>query len=68
VPPGLAELPALETVSFKNNRLVALGDNLLPVSLRALIVTENALEELPASIGRLTRLQKLMASRNRFGV
>ena len=65
VPPVIASLSALETLSFKKNRLRQLGEDTLPVSLRALIVTNNELQWLPRSLGKLSELRKLMASRNR---
>ena len=41
----LAALPALETLSFKKNRLAEIGEHVLPWSLRALILTNNELSQ-----------------------
>ncbi len=65
------ELPAvvgrcerLTTVGFKANRIAHVPPEALAPPLRWLILTDNAVPELPASIGRCTALQKLMLAGN----
>lgn len=64
LPPVLAECPELSMIGFKSNRIEEVGA--LPPSLRWLILTDNRLARLPASIGDCTPLQKLMLSGNRL--
>jgi hypothetical protein len=66
VPEVLADCPNLSMVSFKSNNIRALGENSLPPSVRWLILTDNQLEKLPKSIGRLHSLQKLMLAGNQL--
>eukprot|EP00960_Hanusia_phi_P029704 748112-Hanusia_phi.AAC.7 len=63
IPSCIKSLHNLETLSFKSNRLVEV-DDVLPCSLKALILTNNKIAELPRSIGQLRRLQKLMLAQN----
>jgi hypothetical protein len=53
-------------LSFKSCRLEDIGDAPLPASLVWLILTDNRLTALPDSIGRLTRMRKLMLANNRL--
>lgn len=66
VPAVLADCPSLSMVGFKSNRIRVLGENILPLGLRWLILTDNQLEKLPKSIGRLESLQKLMLAGNQL--
>ena len=66
VPEVLADCPNLSMVSFKSNKIRVIGENSLPPSLRWLILTDNQLEKLPKSIGRLHNLQKLMLAGNQL--
>jgi hypothetical protein len=66
VPEVLADCPNLSMVGFKSNKIRVLGENVLPLSVRWLILTDNQLEKLPNSIGRLQRLQKLMLAGNQL--
>ncbi|MGV3502963.1 MAG: leucine-rich repeat-containing protein kinase family protein [Adhaeribacter sp.] len=63
-PAVLATCPHLEMVGFKANRLARIPDGALSPRLRWLILTDNRLQELPASMGRCTRLQKCMLAGN----
>ncbi|MEB3231177.1 MAG: leucine-rich repeat-containing protein kinase family protein [Leptolyngbyaceae bacterium] len=65
-PEVLAQCPNLAMVSFKGNRLQTVAETALSPTLRWLILTNNQLEVLPKSIGRLERLQKLMLAGNRL--
>jgi Protein tyrosine and serine/threonine kinase/Leucine rich repeat len=66
VPEVLAECPNLSMVGFKSNQIRVLGENVLPVNVRWLILTDNKLERLPNSIGKLEKLQKLMLAGNQL--
>lgn len=66
VPAVLADCPKLSMVGFKSNKIRVLGDRSLPPDLRWLILTDNQLEKLPKSIGRLQSLQKLMLAGNQL--
>jgi hypothetical protein len=66
VPEVLADCPNLSMVGFKSNKIRVLGENVLPLAVRWLILTDNQLEKLPNSIGRLQCLQKLMLAGNQL--
>jgi hypothetical protein len=66
VPEVLANCPNLSMVGFKSNKIRVLGENILPLNVRWLILTDNQLERLPNSIGRLEKLQKLMLAGNQL--
>jgi Leucine-rich repeat (LRR) protein len=53
-------------VSFKSNRLRRVPPESLAPSVTWLILTDNALSELPPSIGRLRGLRKCMLAGNRL--
>ena len=53
-------------VSFKSNKVTIFGDNALSSSVRWLILTDNRIEKLPDSIGKLGKLQKLMLAGNKL--
>ncbi|MGB7251602.1 MAG: leucine-rich repeat-containing protein kinase family protein [Phormidesmis sp.] len=67
-PSVLAECPALSMLSFKGNNLRAIGDDTLSPVVRWLILTNNQIRSLPADIGRLSKLQKLMLAGNQLTV
>ena len=66
LPEVLGRCPALEMVGFKSCRIVSVPAASLPPRLRWLILTDNQVEALPATIGRCGRLQKLMLAGNRL--
>jgi Protein tyrosine and serine/threonine kinase/Leucine rich repeat len=66
VPQVLADCPHLSMVGFKSNKIRGLGEDILPLNVRWLILTDNKLERLPKSIGRLLSLQKLMLAGNQL--
>jgi hypothetical protein len=66
VPEVLARCPRLSMVSFKSNQLTTLSETALPPQTRWLILTNNQLTTLPAALGKLTKLQKLMLAGNRL--
>jgi hypothetical protein len=64
VPTVLAECESLEMISFKANQIVTVPENALPLKTRWLILTDNKIQQLPDSMGDLTKLQKLMLAGN----
>lgn len=66
IPAVLARCPKLEMISFKSNQLAQVGENVLPVDTRWLILTDNKIAKLPDSMGKLHRLQKLALAGNRL--
>ncbi len=68
VPPVLAACERLEMVGLKSCGIEVMGDDVLPPTLRGLILTDNNLAQLPHSIGEYASLQKLMLTGNRLTV
>ncbi|MBW4659168.1 MAG: leucine-rich repeat-containing serine/threonine-protein kinase [Drouetiella hepatica Uher 2000/2452] len=66
VPEILSQCPNLYMVGFKSNQIRAFAENALSPTVRWLILTNNRLEQLPRSIGKLTNLQKLMLAGNKL--
>jgi hypothetical protein len=66
LPEVLGDCPQLEMIGFKANRIDTVPGGALPPALRWLILTDNALDRLPAGIGRCAPLQKLMLAGNRL--
>jgi hypothetical protein len=66
VPEVLAQCPNLSMIGFKANRIKMVPEHALPLTTRWLILTDNQIEQLPTSMGRLGKLQKLMLAGNRL--
>jgi hypothetical protein len=66
LPPSLGACPALEMIGFKSCGIREVPASALPARLRWLILTDNAIETLPAGWQRFPRLQKLMLAGNRL--
>lgn len=66
LPEVLADCPLLEMVGFKANQIKVIPPRALNPNLRWLILTDNRIEELPATIGGCIRMQKLMLAGNRL--
>lgn len=66
LPESIGQCSQLDIVGFKANRIRTVSSNALPPSLRWLILTDNAIEALPASVGACARMQKLMLAGNRL--
>lgn len=66
VPSFLGLMSSLYMLSFKSNKLRIVSDESLSPSIGWLILTDNLLEQLPAAIGKLTGLRKLMLANNRL--
>ncbi|PMH01782.1 leucine-rich repeat-containing protein kinase family protein [Vibrio lentus] len=68
LPDVLGLLPKLEMVGFKTNQIKTVSEQSLPIQLRWLILTDNAIEVLPHSLGERPRLQKLALAGNKIQV
>lgn len=66
LPEVLGECPHLSMIGFKSNQIETVHAGSLPQELRWLILTDNCITTLPASIGNCHRLQKLMLSGNQL--
>jgi hypothetical protein len=66
LPEVLEDCPELDTVGFKSNKIEVVPPRALNPNLRWLILTNNCISELPAAIGRCTRMQKLALAGNRL--
>ena len=66
LPEVLGQCPALDTIGFKANQIERVPPASLPAGLRWLILSDNRIESLPASLGACTRLQKLALAGNRL--
>lgn len=66
IPESLGACTKLELVGFKSCQIQHVRENSLPDDLRWLILTDNQLQSLPRSMGRLHRLQKLALAANRL--
>ncbi len=66
LPPSLGDCPALSQIGFRGSGLREIPGESLPLSLRWLTVTDNALESLPDALGQRPALQKLMLAGNRL--
>ena len=64
IPQVLSECPALTMIGFKSNQITLWPEDAMPAKVRWLILTNNRVEKLPASIGKLKYLQKLMLAGN----
>lgn len=66
LPHAIGRCQALETVGLRSNRITRVDAQALPPSLRSLVLTDNALEQLPEALGDCAQLQKLMLAGNRL--
>ncbi|MDX2242882.1 MAG: leucine-rich repeat-containing protein kinase family protein [Leptolyngbyaceae cyanobacterium bins.302] len=66
LPTVLSQCPKLSMIGFKANRITTIAEAALPPSIRWLILTDNQIERLPASMGHLKQLQKLMLAGNQL--
>ena len=66
LPEVLGACPALEMIGFKGCQIRRVPEASLPPTLRWLILTDNRVEALPASIGQCAGLQKLALAGNRL--
>ncbi|MES2820296.1 MAG: leucine-rich repeat-containing protein kinase family protein [Pseudomonadota bacterium] len=66
LPASIGQCRQLDILGFKANRIERVPAAALPSSLRWLILTDNAIEHLPETLGDCIRLQKLMLAGNRL--
>ncbi|MDQ7973809.1 MAG: leucine-rich repeat-containing protein kinase family protein [Rhodocyclaceae bacterium] len=68
LPAAIGACPQLEMAGFKANRIADVPRECFRpgTSLRWLILTDNAIEALPDTLGHCTRMQKLMLAGNRL--
>jgi hypothetical protein len=66
LPEVLGRCSQLSMIGFKANQIRVVSGASLPPLLRWLILTDNAIEELPPEIGQLKSLQKLMLAGNQL--
>lgn len=66
IPVQLGKMDSLFMLSFKSNRLKRVDPESLSPSVCWLILTDNQIEVLPSTIGRLLHLRKLMLAGNRL--
>lgn len=64
LPKVLSQCEQLEMIGFKSNRISHVPEESLPEKTRWLILTNNLISELPASIGKCYRLQKCALAGN----
>ncbi|RZK80854.1 MAG: protein kinase [Pedobacter sp.] len=64
LPEVLGECAQLDILGFKSNQITTVPANSLNSNLRWLILTNNAITEIPATIGYCLRMQKLMLAGN----
>ncbi|OEZ68209.1 E3 ubiquitin-protein ligase SlrP [Janthinobacterium sp. HH103] len=64
LPAVLGSCPGLEMIGFKANRIGHVPAAALPLALRWLTLTDNAIEVLPDELGKCGQLQKLMLAGN----
>ncbi|MFY9142699.1 leucine-rich repeat-containing protein kinase family protein [Sulfuricurvum sp.] len=56
----------LTMLGFKGNQIETFDEDILPLGINWLILTDNRLKSLPRSIGKLTKLQKCALAGNRL--
>ena len=66
IPNVFKECSHLFMLGFKSNCIEEFAEDILPLSISWLILTDNKLTELPNSIGKLTKLQKFPLAGNRL--
>lgn len=66
IPEVLAQCPQLSIIGFKSNRIQRISKQALSPIVRWLILTNNQIEQIPSTIGSLSKLQKLMLAGNQL--
>ena len=66
LPSVFKECNNLFMLGFKANKLEIFDENILPLNISWLILTDNRLRKLPDSIGKLTKMRKFLLSGNRL--
>lgn len=65
-PEVLSQCKDLDIIGFKANQIEKISETAIPHNTRWLILTNNKIQKLPASIGHFHRMQKLMLAGNRL--
>jgi hypothetical protein len=65
-PKQLAQCTSLEMVAFRGNAMTTIPEDSFPPKLRWLILTNNLIKSIPASIGQCHRLEKVMLAGNQL--
>ena len=66
VPSAFKECYSLYMLGFKANKIELFEEDILPVSISWLILTDNKIKTLPASMGKLHKLQKCALAGNQI--
>jgi len=66
MPKVLVQCTELTMIGFKSNQISHFPENALPLKVQWLILTDNKIEKLPDSMGKLAKLQKCMLAGNRL--
>lgn len=66
IPDVFKECHNLYMLGFKTNKLERFAEDILPLSISWLILTDNKLTSLPSSIGKLSKLQKCALAGNQL--
>ena len=66
LPNAFKECKNLYMLGFKGNQIELIDEDILPLSISWLILTDNKLKALPNSIGNLTKLQKFPLAGNQL--
>jgi hypothetical protein len=66
VPAAFKECENLFMLGFKANKIEVFEEDILPLGISWLILTDNRLKKLPDSIGKLTKLQKFPIAGNKL--
>jgi len=64
IPEVLSQCSSLELIGFRSCKIKSFSDHALPKHIKGIILTDNQIVSLPASIGTYTHLKKLMLSGN----
>ena len=65
-PKVLAQCASLTMIGFKSNKINHIPENAFPVDLQWLILTNNCITEIPKSIGKAHKLQKVAFAGNQI--
>ncbi len=66
LPEVLGKCPNLTMIGFKSNQISFISENAFPNKLQWLILTNNQIQEIPKSIGRCSKLQKVALAGNKI--
>lgn len=64
IPASLTSCPQLKLVGFKSCKIATVSDHAFPEQIKGIILTDNKITSLPASIGTYASLKKLMLTGN----